>query len=97
MQDLASAHVNSLDYLLNFKGKHFFNVGTGNGLSVLEIINAFEKANNTSINYIIGPRRNGDIEKIYSDGTLIKNTLGWIPKRTIKDALISEYKWQKIK
>ena len=93
VQDLALAHVNALDYLLDIKGKHIFNVGTGNGLSVLDIINSFEKVNDIKVNYIIGSRRNGDVEKIYSNGNLIKNVLGWKPIRSIQEALMSSWKW----
>ena len=94
VQDLALAHVSALDHLLDAEGKHIFNVGTGNGLSVLDIINSFEQVNNIKVNYKIGPRRKGDVEKIYSNGNLIKNILGWKPIKSIKEALISSWKWQ---
>ena len=91
---MALAHLRALDYLLAKEGKYIFNVGTGNGLSVLDIVNTFEQVNNLKVNYVIGPRREGDIEKIYSDGSLIKNILGWEAMRSTKDALISAWKWQ---
>ena len=94
VQDLALAHVSALDHLLDSEGKHIFNVGTGNGLSVLDIINSFEQVNNIKVNYKIGPRRKGDVEIIYSNGNLIKNVLGWKPIKSIKEALISSWKWQ---
>ena len=94
VQDLALAHVSALDHLLDSEGKHIFNVGTGNGLSVLDIINSFEQVNNIKVNYKIGPRRKGDVEQIYSNGNLIKNILGWKPIKSIKEALISSWKWQ---
>ena len=94
VQDLALAHIRALNYLLDNQGKYIFNVGTGNGLSVLDIINSFEKVNDVKVNYTIGPRRKGDIEKIYSNGTLIKNVLGWTSERTIKEALSSSWKWK---
>ena len=94
VQDLALAHVSALDHLLASEGKHVFNVGTGNGLSVLDIINSFEQVNNIKVNYKIGARRKGDVEKIYSNGDLIKNILGWKPIKSIKEALISSWKWQ---
>ena len=97
VQDLALAHVKALDYLLKKEGKYIFNVGTGNGLSVLDIVNTFELVNNLKVNYVIGPRREGDVEKIYSDGNLIKNILGWEAVYSIKDALISAWKWQNSK
>tara|TARA_B100001758_G_C18334980_1_gene571045 strand:+ start:288 stop:1292 length:1005 start_codon:yes stop_codon:yes gene_type:complete len=97
VQDLALAHIKALDYLLENPGKYIFNVGEGSRLSVLDIISSFEKANNVSVNYVFGPRRKGDIEKIYSDGSLIKNILGWKANRTTKEALISAWNWQKSK
>ena len=97
VQDLALAHVRALDYLLENAGKFVFNVGTGNGVSVLDIVHTFEAVNNLKVNYVIGPRRIGDIEKIYSDGTLIKNILGWRSNRSIEEALIAAWKWQKMK
>ena len=97
VQDLAIAHVKAIDYLLENKNKEVFNVGTGKGLSVLDIVNSFEEVNNIKINHIIGPRRTGDIEKIYSAGNKIEETFNWKPKRTTKEALISAWNWQKSK
>ena len=97
VQDLALAHVNALDFLLQNNVKEVFNVGTGNGLSVLDIINDFEEVNNLKLNYKIGPRRVGDIEKIYSNGNKTKNVLGWRVCRSTKEALISAWNWQKSK
>ena len=94
VQDLALAHLSALNHLLEKEGKHIFNIGTGNRLSVLDVINCFEKVNDVKVNYIIGARRKGDIEKIYANGNLIKNVLGWKPTRSIKDALISSWKWK---
>ena len=95
VQDLAIAHVKALDYLLENKVKDVFNVGTGEGLSVLDIINGFQESNEIKLNYEFGPRREGDIEKIYSDGNKIKSILGWRQTKTIKEGLISAWKWQK--
>jgi len=97
VQDLAVAHVKSLDFLLKNNVKEVFNVGTGKGLSVLDIINSFEKANNLKLEYVFGPRRIGDIEKIYSDGSKTKSILGWDTFRNIEDALTSAWNWQKSK
>ena len=94
VQDLALAHVKALDYLLKNKGKFVFNVGTGKGLSVLDIVHAFEEANNLKVNYVIGPRRVGDVEKIYADGSQIKDVLRWESNRSTKEALISAWNWQ---
>ncbi len=94
VQDLAFAHVKALDYLLLNKGKYVFNVGTGNGLSVLELIKAYEKVNKVKINYSFGPRRDGDVEIIYSKSKKIEKDLNWKPKKTLYDALKSAYKWK---
>ena len=94
VQDLAIAHVKALDFLLENKVKEIFNVGTGKGLSVLDIVNDFQEANDLKLNYVIGPRRVGDVEKIYSDGNKTKNILGWRAFRNTKDALISAWNWQ---
>ena len=95
--DLAKSHVKSISFLINNKGKHVFNVGTGKGTSVKEIISTFEKTNNIKINYKIGPRRNGDIEKIWSDNTLIKNKLNWEAKESLDSAIKSAWKLEQAK
>ena len=95
VQDLAIAHVKALDYLLEHEVKEVFNVGTGHGLSVLDIVNAFEASNNLKLNYAIGDRRAGDVEKIYADGAKIKKVLGWKTVRTTEEALIAAWNWQK--
>jgi len=95
--DLAKSHVKSIDFLINNKGKHVFNVGTGKGTSVKEIISSFEKINNIKINYTIGPRRKGDIEKIWSDNTLIKNQLNWEAKESLEAAIKSAWKLEQVK
>tara|TARA_B100001057_G_scaffold325057_1_gene325239 strand:+ start:1381 stop:2379 length:999 start_codon:yes stop_codon:yes gene_type:complete len=97
VQDLAVAHVKALDFLLYNKVKDVFNVGTGKGLSVLDIVNGFQDANELKLNYEFGPRREGDVEKIYSDVGLITSILGWEPVRTINEALVSSWLWQKNK
>ena len=92
---LAEYTTKALNYLLENKIKEVFNVGTGNGLSVLDIINTFEKVNKLKVNYNFGPRRLGDIQEIYSDGDKIMNVLGWKANKTINEALISAWNWQK--
>jgi len=94
VQDLAFAHVKALDFLLKNKVKEVFNIGTGNGLSVLDIINDFQQANDLKVNYVIGNRRLGDVDKIYSDVNKANTILGWKANRTIKEALISAWNWQ---
>jgi len=95
--DLAKSHVLAMDFLINNPGKHAFNVGTGIGVSVLDAVKAFEKTNNLSINYSIGPRRDGDIEQIYANGSLVKAKLGWEAKKSLEQAMKSAWEWEKQK
>src|SRR5690606_21351576 len=76
--DLAKAHVTAIDRLLQNKAHHveFYNIGTGQGNTVLEAVHAFEKASGVKLNYKIGPRRAGDVPKIYADVTQATNVLG---------------------
>ncbi|WP_296700022.1 UDP-glucose 4-epimerase GalE [Algoriphagus sp.] len=97
VMDLADAHVKALGYL-NEQNDDFydvFNVGTGNGNTVLEIIKTFEKVNRIKLNYSIGPRRVGDVVKIWADTTKINSVLGWYPQYTLEDSLRDSWNWQK--
>lgn len=96
--DLAKAHVVALNRLINKKNKtsfEAFNIGTGNGLSVLEIINAFKRATGVDFKYKVAGRRAGDIEKIWADTSYANNELGWKAERTIEETLLSAWKWEK--
>ena len=93
--DLAKSHVKALSYLLKSSSKDFFNIGTGSGLSVLQIIKAFEKANGINLNYSIGPRRNGDVEEIYSDNNKVAKYLEWFSEISINEAMIDAWRWEK--
>ena len=86
-----------MNFLLHNPGKHAFNVGTGIGISVLDVIKAFEQTNKLSINYSIGQRRDGDIEQIYANGSLIKEKLGWEAKETLEESMISAWSWERFK
>lgn len=96
--DIAKAHVIAVARLLERKTKtryEVFNLGTGNGNSVLELINAFEKANGIKLNYKIVGRRGGDVEQIYADTTLANNELGWKTELGLEAMLSSAWNWQK--
>jgi UDP-glucose 4-epimerase len=96
--DLAKAHVIAIERLLDNKHKNnfeIFNLGTGKGLSVLEIVNAFIKSTRVNFNYKIVDRRAGDVEKIWADTTLANNELGWKAETSIEDTLISAWEWEK--
>ncbi|WCO02095.1 UDP-glucose 4-epimerase GalE [Psychroserpens ponticola] len=97
--DLAKAHVVALERLLESKNQsnyETFNVGTGVGSSVLEVIQSFEKVSGQSLNYKIAPRREGDIEKAFANTEKANNVLGWKANSTLDDAMLSAWKWEKI-
>ena len=83
--DLAKGHVAAVDYARKNKGTEVFNLGTGVGYSVLEMIKAFEKASGKKIPYVVTPRRSGDIAECYSDPTKAKNELHWSAEKTLDD------------
>ena len=96
--DLAKAHIAALKRLLNKQNKEtieFFNVGTGKGSSVLEVINAFKAATGQPLNYKIVGRRAGDITAAYADTTLVYEELGWQTELSLEDALRDAWNWQK--
>lgn len=95
--DLAKAHVVAIARILEKKQKEkveVFNIGTGRGLSVLELIHAFEKATGVKLNYQIVGRRAGDIEKVWANPALANEELGWKAESTIEDTLRSAWNWQ---
>ena len=95
--DISNAHVIALNYLLDGKNKEtnsIFNLGSGDGVSVKEAIDVFEKISGQSLNYTIGNRRDGDIEAIYSDTSKSTKELGWIPKFNLDQMLESAWKWE---
>ncbi len=96
--DLAKAHVVSVKRMLENKSKQqleTFNLGTGLGLSVLEIIKNFERVNNVKVPYKIVDRREGDIEKVWADPSRANNVLGWKAVETIDETLRSAWAWEK--
>ena len=95
--DLAKAHVIAINRLLNNKNKNafeIFNIGTGDGTSVFEIINSFEKVTGIKLNYKVVDRRAGDIEKVWAETSLANNELGWKAKESLDDTLASAWKWE---
>ena len=96
--DLAKAHVISIERLLRDKqlnNYEFFNVGTGEGVSVIEIISSFERATGEKVPHKIVERRAGDVEQIYAETTNANKVLGWKSKATLDDTLLSAWNWQK--
>ncbi|MFT5750996.1 MAG: UDP-glucose 4-epimerase [Flavobacteriales bacterium] len=95
--DLAKAHVIAVERLLQNKNKtnyEVFNVGTGTGSSVLEVIQSFEKVAKTQLNYKIVDKREGDITAAYADTEKANNELGWTAQYTLDDALASAWRWE---
>ena len=93
--DLAKAHVKAIDYALENKGAEVFNIGTGVGYSVLDMVKAFEKANDIKIPYVIAPRRPGDIDECYADSSKAAKMLGWKAEKTLEDMCQDTWNWQK--
>ena len=96
--DLAKAHVVAIERLLKGKNKtsyEVFNLGTGNGVSVLELVNTFQKVTGVNLNYKIVARRPGDIEKIWADTTYANNELGWKAEKSLEETLLSAWNWEK--
>jgi len=95
--DLAKAHVLAIKRFEAQDADNYeiFNVGTGKGSSVLEIINAFEKSTGEKLDYKIGPRRDGDVEKVYGDVSRSNNVLGWHAELGVEEMMRSAWEWEK--
>jgi len=95
--DIAIAHIKAIKLVIDKKQKSnfsIFNLGTGQGVTVLEAINAFEKVARQKLNYTIAPKREGDVSAIYSDTTLSEKELNWKPKFVLEEMMESAWKWQ---
>lgn len=98
--DLAHAHTLALEHLIknkNAKNYNVYNIGSGSGSSILEVIHAFEKVTGKKLNYRIADKRPGDVVAIYADFTKAYNELGWAPKFTIEDIMRNAWDWEKEK
>ena len=96
--DLAKAHVVAITRMIEDKNKQkyeIFNVGTGNGVSVLELVESFQRVNELKLNYKIAPRRPGDVVAIWADTTLANDELGWKAESSLDDTLRSAWAWEK--
>jgi len=97
VMDIANAHTRALQYLIDKKNAtncEVFNLGTGNGVTVLEAIKAFEKISGVKLNYELGPDRPGDVIAIYANNTKAKSELGWEPKTGIEDMMRTAWQWE---
>ncbi|MBQ6052086.1 MAG: UDP-glucose 4-epimerase GalE [Clostridia bacterium] len=93
--DLAKGHVKALEYAADKTGCEIFNLGTGTGYSVLDIVNAFEKATGINIPYVIDGRRAGDIDESRADASKAERVLGWKAEKTLLDMCADTWNWQK--
>ncbi|WEK36417.1 MAG: UDP-glucose 4-epimerase GalE [Candidatus Pseudobacter hemicellulosilyticus] len=97
VSDIAHAHTLAMVYLLDGKSAkrcEVFNLGSGNGVTVLEAINAFEKVSGVKLNYNIGPRRSGDVVAIYANNEFAVQTLGWELKYSLDEMMATAWKWE---
>jgi UDP-glucose 4-epimerase len=95
--DIAKAHVVAIERLMNKKNNkkvEVFNLGTGKGHSVLEVIHSFEKVTGLKLNYSIGSRRPGDVERVWADSSLANTELGWKAALTLEDIVRSAWQWE---
>ena len=98
VMDLAHAHTKALEYSLAHRNQapcEVFNLGIGEGVTVLEAIHAFEEVSRMQLNYTIGPRRPGDVVAIYANLDKALRVLGWAPKRNIRDIMQTAWQWEK--
>lgn len=95
VMDLATGHVSAMRKLEKGKfGIKFYNLGTGGGVSVLQLIQTFERVNNVKIPYVIQPRREGDISTMFADPQLAENELDWKAKHTLDEMCADFWRWQ---
>jgi UDP-glucose 4-epimerase len=98
VEDLASAHVRAMERLLGAKMEtpcEVFNIGTGRGISVLEMVRAFERVTGVKLNHEFAPRREGDAESVWADTSKAEKILGWKAARTLDDMILSSWNWEK--
>lgn len=99
VSDIAHAHTRALLYMMNGENEQnceVFNLGTGQGITVLEIIDAFEKVSGEKLNYEVGPRRDGDVIAVYANNDKARKALGWEPKHTLDEVMSTAWKWENV-
>ena len=95
MVDLAVGHLKALEFAKDHEGVEAINLGTGNGISVLELVNAFQNVNDMKLPYVIGPRRDGDLPAFWADATKVKELLGWEATHSVEDMCRSAWLFAK--
>lgn len=96
VMDLAEGHVKALEYAVRHTGDEVFNLGTGEGYSVYQVVSAFEKVNHLTLNKIDAPRRPGDLPVSFADAGKAKRVLGWQAKRSLEDMCRDAWHWQQL-
>ena len=91
---MAEGHLCAIQYAHAHTGCEIFNLGTGHGVSVLEMVHTFSEVNNVPVPYVIGPRRAGDLATVYADPSKAKQILGWEAKKTLADMCRDSWNWQ---
>lgn len=97
VMDIANAHTKALQYMIDKRNKErceVFNLGTGNGVSVLELINAFQKVSGKDLNYKMGPRRAGDVVEVFANNNKAKELLGWETKYDLDQMMDTAWRWE---
>lgn len=92
--DLARGHCCALEYSRQHNGTEIFNLGTGHGISVLELVETFQRVNGAEVPYVIAPRRDGDIAAFYADAEKARCLLGWRAEKTVEDMCRDSWRWQ---
>ncbi|MDO4567999.1 MAG: UDP-glucose 4-epimerase GalE [Clostridia bacterium] len=96
VMDLAKGHVAAIGYLLEHRGAAAFNLGTGKGVSVLEMVEAFQRANEVAVPFRFGPRRPGDVATCYADASRSEKLLHWRAEKTLEDMCRDSWHWQRL-
>ncbi|TKD70905.1 UDP-glucose 4-epimerase GalE [Pseudalkalibacillus hwajinpoensis] len=94
VEDLANGHLKALEHVLGTTGVEAYNLGTGNGYSVLQMVKAFEEATGKEVKYSVAPRRPGDIAECYADPTKAREELGWVAEKGIEEMCRDTWRWQ---
>jgi UDP-glucose 4-epimerase len=99
VMDIANAHTRALQYIMDDRNKsncEVFNLGTGNGVTVLELIDAFERVSGEKLNYKVGGRRDGDVVAVYADNNRARNLLGWETQYGLDAMMDTAWRWEKV-
>jgi UDP-glucose 4-epimerase len=97
VMDIANAHTKSLQYMISGRNKQaceVYNLGSGDGVTVLELIHSFEQISKQKLNYVLGPRREGDVISVYADNSKARNYLGWETKYNLSDMMSTAWQWE---